>query len=161
MSKIEYQAIGIIHTSFTEKKNTPIQPIYTPESRGTVELFPEYAVGLQDIEGFSHLILIYHFDRMESCSLLVKPFLDGQTRGVFATRYCGRPNAIGISIVRLEAVRDTVLEIASVDILDGTPLLDIKPYVEEFDIRQGGRQGWYLKASDREECRQRGYTAGV
>lgn len=148
MKVIELKPIGIIHTPFTEKDKTPIQPIFSPDSRGTIELFPEYADGLKDIEGLSHLIVLYQFHREKSYCLHVKPFLDDTERGVFATRHYKRPNFIGISIVRLESVHENMLEISEVDMLDGTPLLDIKPYVEEFDVRQGCRQGWYVNAAN-------------
>ena len=108
-----------------------------------MEVFPEYAPGLQDLDGFSHIILLYVWHEAQGFDLLVKPFLDDQKHGIFATRYPGRPNQIGISIVRLLAVRDNLLEIEGADMLDNTPLLDIKPYVPDFDIRTGTRNGWY------------------
>jgi len=134
--------IGVIHSPFTEKSETPIQPSRS-QSIGKVELFPPFADGLQDIEGFSHLILLYVFHRSAEYSLQVTPFLDDQTHGLFATRYPCRPNPIGLSIVRLISRDANVLEIEGVDVLDGTPLLDIKPYMPEFDIRQNVRAGWY------------------
>jgi tRNA-Thr(GGU) m(6)t(6)A37 methyltransferase TsaA len=138
-----YKAIGIIHSGFTEKSATPIQGVFS-EGKGSVELFPEYAGGLKDIEGFSHLYLIYHFDRAEKHCLVQKPFLDGKNeKGIFATRHYNRPNHIGLSIVELLAAKYNVLEIGGVDILDGTPLLDIKPYVRHFDIREDVRSGWF------------------
>ncbi len=138
-----FKAIGIIHSGFTVKEDTPIQGVFSGE-KGTVELFPEYADGLKDIEGFTHLYLIYHFDRDEGYSLRQKPFLDGSTeRGIFATRHFHRPNHIGLSIVELLGVKGNVLEIGGVDVLDGTPLLDIKPYVRQFDCRKNVRSGWF------------------
>lgn len=134
--------IGVIHSPFTEKSETPIQPSRS-QSIGKVELFPQFADGLQDIEGFSHLILLYVFHRATEYSLQVTPFLDDQTHGLFSTRYPCRPNPIGLSIVRLISRDANVLEIEGVDVLDGTPLLDIKPYMPEFDIRQNVRAGWY------------------
>lgn len=148
MRKIECQVIGIIHTQFTEKDKTPIQSIYSPDSKGTIELFPEYVEGLKDIEGLSHLVLLYHFHREEAYALQVKPFLDNAEHGVFATRHFKRPNLIGISIVRLDSVRENILKISEVDMLDGTPLLDIKPYVPDFDIRHDCRTGWYQHAGN-------------
>ncbi len=143
-----YKAIGIIHSGFTEREHTPIQGVYSKE-KGSVELFPEYADGLKDIEGFSHLYLIYHFDRAVEHSLLQKPFLDGRSeRGIFATRHFNRPNHIGLSIVDLLGVKGNVLEVGGIDVLDGTPLLDIKPYVREFDHRDDVRCGWYDKLDD-------------
>ena len=134
--------IGVIHSPFTDKKQTPIQPTRS-QAVGQVVVYPEFVQGLQDLEGFSHIILLYAFHQSEGYALRVKPFLDDQLRGLFATRHPCRPNPIGLSIVRLLARRDNVLEIGGVDMLDGTPLLDIKPYVPDFDVRQGTRVGWY------------------
>lgn len=138
-----YKAIGIIHTGLTSQENTPIQGVFSKEP-GSIELFPEYADGLKDIEGFSHLHLTYHFDRSEGGRLRQKPFLDGsKERGIFATMHYNRPNPIGLSIVELLGVRGNVLEVRGADVLDGTPLLDIKPYVRRFDVRDGARCGWF------------------
>lgn len=134
--------IGIIHSSFTDKSQTPIQASRS-QARGVVEVYPEYSDGLQDLEGFSHIILLYAFHESSGYSLLVKPFLDDQLRGLFATRYPARPNPIGLSVVRLTTQKGNNLEIEGVDMLDGTPLLDIKPYVPDFDMRSGTRNGWY------------------
>lgn len=123
----------------------PIQPAGASGIRGRVELFPEYVEGLQDIEGFSHIILLYHFHRSSGFKLTVVPFLDTVPRGVFATRAPHRPNAIGMSVVKLLRVAGEVIEIENVDILDGTPLLDIKPYVPEFDGQTAFRTGWLQK----------------
>ena len=120
----------------------PIQPSGAAGVRGTVELFPEFADGLKDLDGFSHLILLYHFHESRGYKLIVTPFLDSEPRGVFATRAPKRPNPIGLSIVRLVQVRGYTLDIENVDILDGTPLLDIKPYVPEFDHQENCRIGW-------------------
>jgi tRNA (adenine37-N6)-methyltransferase len=140
--EIVYKPIGKILTSLKEKTDAPIQGVLAPESRGSVEVFPEFAEGLKDIEGFSHLILIYHFHKSGDYTLLKKPFLDKVERGIFSIRYYSRPNPIGISVVRLLSVNDNILEIAEIDILDGTPLLDIKPYMPKFDIRNDARDGW-------------------
>jgi tRNA-Thr(GGU) m(6)t(6)A37 methyltransferase TsaA len=134
--------IGIIHSPFTDVNETPIQA-YRSQVRGVVEVYPEYAEGLQDLEGFSHIFLLYTFHKSSGYSLLVKPFLDDVLRGLFATRYPARPNPIGLSVVRLITQQGNTLEIEGVDMLDGTPLLDIKPYVPEFDIRSDTRSGWY------------------
>jgi len=131
---IEYKPIGIIHSPFKEPRGTPIQPAAARDIEGNVEIFPEYAEGLNDIEGFSHIILIYHFHLSMGFSLKAKPYLDDQLHGIFATRAPARPNPIGISIVRLIRVEGEKLYIRDVDIVDGIPLLDIKPYVPEFDI---------------------------
>ncbi|MCC7566080.1 MAG: tRNA (N6-threonylcarbamoyladenosine(37)-N6)-methyltransferase TrmO [Methanomicrobiaceae archaeon] len=140
--RIEYRPIGIIHSEFTEQENTPVQGVFNT-SVGHVEIFPEYAEGLCDIESFSHVILLYHFHRATECRLIQKPFLDGEKeRGIFAIRHFSRPNPIGISIVELLGVSGNMLEIRGVDVLDGTPLLDIKPYVRQFDHREEVRSGW-------------------
>ncbi len=135
--------IGTIRSPYREREGMPIQPRGAEEVSGTVELFPEYAEGLKDLEGFSHVILLYHFNKSEGFSLTVTPFMDTEKRGLFATRAPRRPNPIGLSIVRLAAVRGATLEILGVDVLDGTPLLDIKPYAPEFDVPPGDvRSGW-------------------
>lgn len=140
--EIIFHPIGVIHTEFTEQENTPIQGIFN-NAEGTVELLPEYEEGLRDVESFTHLILLYHFDRATGISLLQRPFLDGEKeRGIFAIRHFNRPNPIGISIVRLLGVEGRTLHIGGVDMLDGTPLLDIKPYVYQFDNRDEVSSGW-------------------
>jgi tRNA-Thr(GGU) m(6)t(6)A37 methyltransferase TsaA len=134
--------IGVIHSPFTDKKQTPIQPTRS-QALGQVEVYPEFAEGLQDVEGLSHVILLYVFHCSSGYTLRVKPFLDDALHGLFATRYPCRPNPIGLSIVRLIARHVNVLEIEGVDVLDGTPLLDIKPYMPDFDARENVRVGWY------------------
>jgi tRNA (adenine37-N6)-methyltransferase len=133
--------IGVIHSPFREKEQTPIQPSRS-QARGRVEVYPQFAAGLEDIEGFSHIILLYVFHQSSGFALRVKPFLDDRQHGLFATRYPWRPNPIGISVVRLVAHEGNILLIDDVDVLDGTPLLDIKPYVSEFDLRAATRSGW-------------------
>lgn len=152
--KVSYESIGIIHTPFKEKKNTPIQGCFAPDSKGKVEVFPKCADGLKDIEGFSHLFLIYHFHLAKNYSLLTKPFLDSDCKGIFSIRYFNRPNSIGISLVRLYEVNGNILKIGEVDIVNGTPLLDIKPYVPDFDNRDNARKGWYEHASNRSEYKK-------
>ena len=142
MEKINYVPIGIIHSSFKEPKGTPIQSSATKGVDGTVEVFPEYTEGLKDLEDFSHIILIYHFHLSKEPLLKVKPFMDNQMHGVFSTRAPSRPNPIGISIVRLVKIKGNILYIKDADIVDGTPLLDIKPYVPEFDTRKVEKIGW-------------------
>lgn len=139
---IVFQPIGIIHSPFTDKKETPIQGVYSGDARGTVEIFPEYKEGLKDIEGFSHLFLLFHFHRAGAFKLCLTPFLEDREHGIFAIRHFNRPNPIGLSIVTLLGLRDNILDIGEVDILDGTPLLDIKPYVPKFDARVEGKGGW-------------------
>jgi tRNA-Thr(GGU) m(6)t(6)A37 methyltransferase TsaA len=142
MAEIRYKPIGIIHSPFKEPRDAPIQPTAAFDSEGTVEIFPEYLEGIKDIEGFSYIILIYHFHLSRGFSLKVKPFLDEKLRGVFATRAPARPNPVGLSIVRLVKVEGEKLYIRNVDIVDGTPLLDIKPYVPEFDSQEAEKIGW-------------------
>ena len=134
--------IGVIHTPFTEPQGMPIQPAFS-QAAGQVEVLPEYVEGLQDLEAFSHVILIYALHRAEGYALRVKPYLDDEARGLFATRHPCRPNPIGLSTVRLLGRHGAVLEVTGIDVLDGTPLLDIKPYVPDFDVKTDARAGWY------------------
>lgn len=139
---IKYKIIGEIRTSFKKPEGTPIQPTANKESRGKIKLFKNYQNGLLDLEGFSHLILIYHCHKAGEYSLKVKPFMEDKEHGIFSIRAPSRPNPIGLSIVRLEEIKDNYLYIKEVDILDKTPLLDIKPYVPEFDKREDVKIGW-------------------
>jgi tRNA-Thr(GGU) m(6)t(6)A37 methyltransferase TsaA len=149
MREIKYKPIGIIRSPFQDIHGMPIQPTGARGIAGTVEVEPEYVDGLKDLEGFSHIILIYHFHRSEGYSLEVKPFMDDHLRGVFATRAPRRPNPIGMSIVRLMKVEGCTLHIEDVDIVDGTPLLDIKPYVPQFDTREVEKTGWLFRKADK------------
>lgn len=142
MDQIKYQYIGTIHSPFKETGDMPIQPGGAGGIKGTVEIKPEYVGGLKDIDGFSHIILIYHFHLSNDYSLEVIPFLDEHPKGVFSTRAPKRPNPIGLSIVKLINVENNVLYIENVDIVDNTPLLDIKPYVPKFDAPGEVRIGW-------------------
>ena len=142
-SGITYRPIGVIHTGFRDKKEAPIQGVFAKDAKGEVELYPEYTEGLKDIEGFSHIILIYHFHLADGgYSLVSMPFLEDEQHGIFSIRHFKRPNPIGLSIVRLESVRGNKLEISEVDIIDGAPLLDIKPFVPRFDNRADAKSGW-------------------
>lgn len=134
--------IGVIRSPFKEINGMPIQPGGAQGVPGRIELDAKLAGGLKDLQGFSHIMLIYHFHLSEGYSLEVKPFLDDRLHGVFATRAPRRPNPIGISVVRLLKVEGHILHIEDVDVVDGTPLLDIKPYVPEFDVRRAERIGW-------------------
>jgi tRNA-Thr(GGU) m(6)t(6)A37 methyltransferase TsaA len=125
---------------------TPIQSTFSKDGEGTVELFPQFKQGLKDLKGFSHIILIYHFHQSKGYDLLCRPFLDEVKRGLFATRAPRRPNPIGLSIVRLKNIRGTTLRVASLDVLDETPLIDIKPYIPEFDALTSPQVGWFKKA---------------
>ena len=149
MREIKYKPIGIIRSPFKHTNGMPIQPTGARGIAGAVEVEPKYADGLEDIEGFSHIILIYHLHLSEGYSLRVKPFLDDHQHGVFSTRAPRRPNPIGMSIVRLIKVEGCTLHIEDVDIVDGTPLLDIKPYVPEFDVREVEKTGWLFGKADK------------
>ncbi|MFO7555130.1 MAG: tRNA (N6-threonylcarbamoyladenosine(37)-N6)-methyltransferase TrmO [Desulfobacterales bacterium] len=144
--KIEYQPIGVIHSPFKKIEGMPIQPVGAAGVMGTVEVFEAYRAGLKDLDGFSHILLLYHFHRVQGFSLYVVPFMDSKARGLFSTRAPRRPNPIGLSVVRLHGIEEGVLHIENVDVLDGTPLLDIKPYVPEFDPRGEVRTGWLEEA---------------
>ena len=148
--KIEYRSIGIVHSPFAELKGMPIQPSRAKGIAGTVEVFLEFQEGLKDLNGFSHIILLYHFHMVTGYSLQVVPFLDSELRGLFATRAPKRPNPIGLSVVRLKGVQGGVLSVLDLDILDGTPILDIKPYVTEFDERTNVNIGWLEEARKQE-----------
>jgi len=143
--EIKLKPIGIIHTSYKEPKGIPIQGKFKKGVTGTARIFPEYKTGLKDIEGFSHVILIYHFNRSKEEKLTSKPFLEDTEHGIFAIRSPHRPNHIGFSIVKLKSVKGNTITFSEVDILDGTPLLDIKPYVKHFDNRERAKNGWIDK----------------
>jgi len=149
MDTITFTPIGIIHTPYKEQKGTPIQPHRGRGTKGIIEIFPQYAEGLADLDGFSHIYLIFHLNQSEGFKLRVVPFLDDTERGVFATRAPRRPNAIGLSIVRLERIEGATMYIEDLDILDGTPLLDIKPFVRRFDEPDDIRIGWLEGKADR------------
>ena len=142
----ELKPIGVIHSPFHELEGMPIQPAGARGVQGTVEVFQEYRAGLKDLDGFSHIVLLYLFHQSQGFNLHVVPYLDTEIRGVFATRAPRRPNAIGLSVVQLNMVQDRILHIENVDILDSTPLLDIKPYVPEFDAQFNVRTGWLENA---------------
>ncbi|PTN38439.1 tRNA (N6-threonylcarbamoyladenosine(37)-N6)-methyltransferase TrmO [Desulfonatronum sp. SC1] len=139
---IEMHPIGVIHSPFKELSGMPIQPAGAAGVLGTVEISEEYQAGVKDLDGFSHLILLYHFHGSQGFNLKVVPFMDTVPRGLFATRAPKRPNPIGLSIVELDRIEGGVLHIRNVDVLDGTPLLDIKPYVPKFDAHTQARVGW-------------------
>ena len=143
---IEFEPIGVIHTPYHEPKGMPIQPAGAAGVQGTVEVFEEFRDGLADLDGFSHVVLLYHFHLSPTFKLRVVPFMDTVARGLFATRAPKRPNPIGLSIVQLDRIEDGVLHVRNVDIVDGTPLLDIKPYVPEFDAPKEVRTGWLAEA---------------
>ena len=153
--EILYWTIGIIHSEHTIEENTPLQPVYAKGCKGYVELYPEFVDGLRDLGGFSHIYLIYHFHRMRSVKLLVKPYLQDEEHGIFATRAPCRPNPIGLSVVELLGIEGNILHLDGVDILDGTPLLDIKPCTARFDLHDIKKNGW-LDEINEETAQQRG-----
>lgn len=142
MESILFTPIGVIHSPFTSPKDMPIQPAGARGVRGQAELLPEFAPGLADVEGFSHIYILYNFHRSTGFDLSVTPFMDDTPRGLFSTRAPRRPNPLGLSIVRLERVEGHVLHLLDVDVLDGTPLLDVKPYAAAFDSVRDARCGW-------------------
>jgi len=149
MTTITYHPIGVVHSPFATTEGMPIQPSRAKGVRGWVEIEPEYVEGLADLEGFSHVVLLCHLHRARPHRLKVVPYLDDTPRGLFATRSPSRPNPIGLSVVRLLGIDGCTLEIAEVDLLDGTPVLDIKPYVGDFDERTDVRIGWLEEARRR------------
>ncbi len=140
--QIIFNPIGTIYTPFETPQEAPIQPSRSKGAIGRIELLPEYENGLDDLDGFSHIILLYYFHLSSGYDLKVNPFLDNTLRGVFATRAPRRPNGIGLSTVRLIRVEGLALHIQDIDVVDGTPLLDIKPYVPEFQSTPEIRLGW-------------------
>jgi tRNA-Thr(GGU) m(6)t(6)A37 methyltransferase TsaA len=152
--QVVYEPIGVIHTPFKTRENMPIQPSGGKGVDGVAVLRPELADALADVDGFSHVYLIYHLHRSRGYSVKVVPFLDTEKRGLFATRAPRRPNPIGISVVRVKRVEANRLHFKDVDMLDGTPLLDIKPCVREFESRQKMRIGWLTGKSGRARTRR-------
>ncbi len=145
IQKITFSPIGIINTPFAETTGMPIQPPGASGITGTVEIYAEFKAGLKDLNEFSHIILIYNFDKSDGYKLQMKPFLEDEIHGVFAIRAPKRPNAIGMSIVKLLDIKENILKIEGPDMLDGTPLLDIKPYIPDFDSYENANAGWQEK----------------
>jgi tRNA-Thr(GGU) m(6)t(6)A37 methyltransferase TsaA len=152
--------IGVIRSPHRDPGSTPIQPACAEGCRGEVEVFEPYATGLDDVDGFSHIHLLYWLHLSGPPALKVTPFLDDTPRGVFATRAPNRPNPLGLSVVRVVARRGRILVVDDLDVLDGTPLLDIKPYVERFDVRTATRGGWTERVDDG-TFRRRGARGGA
>ncbi len=142
MKSITLLPIGVIHSQHKTKTGTPIQPSHLQHSTGEVEIFQEFQRGLRDLDGFSKIWLLFHLHAMKDSKLEVTPYLDDQTRGVFATRAPSRPNPIGLSLVDLLSISDGILKVNGLDILDGTPLLDIKPFIPDIDHAQEAKIGW-------------------
>ena len=145
---ITISPIGVVHSSLTDADGAPIQPVFAEASKAVVEVYEPYREGLKDLEGFERIWLIYWFHKATQSTLLVKPYLDTSERGLFSTRAPCRPNPIGISAVRLLSIEDGRIHVADVDILDGSPLLDIKPYVSRFDCYEVKRNGWIDEVRD-------------
>ena len=139
---IAYQPIGIIHSPFRDQEGMPIQPAGAPGIPGWIDLNGDFTAGLKNLAGFSHIILLYHFHLSDGYDLELQPFLDDVRRGLFATRAPRRPNPIGLSVVKLTGVAGNIIEIENVDVVDGTPLLDIKPYIPAFDSIAAATSGW-------------------
>jgi tRNA-Thr(GGU) m(6)t(6)A37 methyltransferase TsaA len=140
--EIIFQSLGTIHSSHKKLSDIPIQPVFSKGIKGTVIVKPKFAEGLMDLNEFSHIHLFYYFHKSQKTRLYVKPYLSEKERGIFSTRAPHRPNKIGMSLVRLTAIKGNVLHIEDVDILDGTPLIDIKPYIQRFDSRKNVKSGW-------------------
>lgn len=160
--QVNFKPIGVIRSEHKMLKRTPIQPVFAHGCKGCVEVFPEYTKGLQDIEGFSHVYLLYVFHKAGATKLTVKPFMQNIEHGVFATRAPCRPNGIGLSIVRVIDRHGNLLNIEDVDVIDGTPLLDIKPYTSRFDRIDATRNGWQDEVDEKTAKRRgkRGYRKG-
>ncbi len=153
MDKFECDYIGVVHSPHLELANMPIQPVGAREIEGTIEVYERFAAGLKDLDGFSHIYILYHFHKANRSELEVVPYMDTHKRGVFATRSPLRPSHIGLSIVELLSIEANCLRIKGVDMLDGTPVLDIKPYIEKFDHRKNATSGW-MNGTD-EQVRQK------
>jgi len=139
---IIYRAIGIIHSPFNNLEDLPIQPTSDISGSGIVEIFPQFIDGLKDLEGFSHIYLLYHFHKISQLNLVVTPFLDKEPRGIFATRAPSRPNPIGLSLVELVRIENNFIYVERLDVLNMTPLLDVKPYVPDTEHTQNVQIGW-------------------
>lgn len=148
---VTYRAIGVVRSPFSETAGMPIQPSRAEAAEGSLEIEPEFREGLKDLDGFSHILVVCHLHRVKGTELTVVPFLDTEPRGIFATRAPKRPNPISISVLRVKSVNAGSIQVLDVDLLDGTPVLDIKPYVPEFDARVDARIGWYEHAARKDE----------
>lgn len=146
-----FTQIGIIRTCFEGKESAPVQGVFTGGARGTVEVFEEYEEGLKDVECFSHICLFYIFDKAGEIRMVRKPFLDDTPRGLFSTRHPCRPNPLGMTVVRLCGRSGRVLDVEGIDVLDGTPLVDLKPYVKRFDCFPDSVDGWLENIEEREK----------
>ena len=145
MSQITIRSIGIIHSPYKESKDIPIQGRFKDDVVAWIELKDEYLKGLKDLDKFSHCILIYYFHKSNKVTIEGKPFLEDNTHGIFSIRSPHRPNHIGFSVVKIQRIQGKKLYFTQVDMLDGTPLLDIKPYVKYFDNQEDAVSGWLDK----------------
>lgn len=152
---ISFCPIGVIHSGHQVAQQTPIQPVFAGDCSATVEIYDEFAAGLEGLGGFSHIFLFYVFHKREGMKLRVKPYMGDHETGVFSTRHPGRPNPLGMSVVKLEKIEGNILHISGADMLDGTPLIDLKPYIPKFDLREDLRGGW-TDAVDDETANERG-----
>lgn len=152
--EIVFNPIGIIHSPYKDTDKIPIQPVFAGAVKGYIKLYPEYVEGLKDLDGFSHIYLFFYLHKSRKTKLVTIPFLEDNEHGIFATRSPSRPNKLGMSLVRLDKIVGNILHISEIDILDGTPLIDIKPFTERFDKRKNVRQGW-LENLDPEEIEKR------
>ena len=143
MPEIIYNPIGIVHSPFKNPEGTPIQSVSAKEAEAVIEIYPGYVEGLKDLDGFSHLYILFHLHLVTRMPLTVIPFLDNIPHGVFATRSPARPNPIGLSVVLLDRIVDNKLYVRQIDILDGSPVLDIKPYISQFDVFETSKNGWF------------------
>lgn len=157
---VTFRPIGLIRSPHTDPAATPIQPVYAKDCLGRAEILPAFADGLVDIEGFSHIYLLYHLHRAPPAQLSVKPFLQDVEHGIFATRAPCRPNPLGLSLVRLLRREGNILHLSGVDLLDGAPLLDIKPFSPRFDTVENPRGGWTDEVSD-EDAQRRGRRLSI
>lgn len=153
---MKLKSIGTIHSPFKKPSDTPIQPCMAEETEGMVVVNEEYIDALGDLESFDRIWLVYLFHRVGECRLKVKPFMEDVERGLFATRAPCRPNPLGISTVRLLSINENILRVAGIDVLDETPLLDVKPYVPRFDVYSEARAGWLDQGEVKKKKQVRG-----
>ncbi len=152
---ILFKPIGTIHSDYKDTNSIPIQPVFARGSKGSININPEFVEGLRDLDMFSHIFLIYHLHEINKAKLTVTPFLSDTQHGVFATRAPSRPNPIGFSLVKLDKIIGNIIHVSELDILDGTPLIDIKPFIPRFDYREDAGDGWFVDVDD-EEAQRRG-----
>lgn len=147
--QLQYQSIGVVHSPFTQQAGTPVQPSHDNATQGMIEIAPQYLEALQDLAGFSHIWVLCHMHQAKQPKLAVTPYLDDKPHGLFATRAPSRPNPIGMSLVRLQKIEANRLYVQDLDLLDGTPVLDIKPFVSQFDNREHSQCGWFETAANK------------